>query len=159
VFVRRIRRTGPGRFELSLSAEERGLLRELPVQLASLLANAPDDPSLRRLFPPAYADDPSADAEYQRLMHAELAAKHRDALALLAETAGRDELGADELHAWLAALNDLRLALGTRLGVTEELYEEELDADDPAAAELRVYLYLTWLQEQVVEAAADDASR
>ena len=158
MFARAVERTGPGRFELRLSAEERRLLRELPVQLASLLAEAPDDPSLRRLFPPAYADDADADAEYHQLMHAELAGQHRDALAVLAETADRDEVGAEELHAWLAALNDLRLVLGTRLGVTEELYEQELDADDPAAAELGVYLYLTSLQEQVVEAAARDAA-
>ena len=31
------------------------------------------------------------------------------------------ELDADEAQAWLGALNDARLALGTRLGVTEDL--------------------------------------
>jgi hypothetical protein len=50
-------------------------------------------------------------------------------------------------------LNDLRLVLGTRLDVTEEM-DFDLDPSDPSAAELAVYAYLSWLQEQLVEALA-----
>jgi len=77
----------------------------------------------------------------------------REALRLLAETAARDRLTAEELDAWLRALTDLRLALGTRLEVTEETYEREIDPRDPEAYELSVFAYLSWLQEQAVEAA------
>ncbi len=72
---------------------------------------------------------------------------------MLAETAARDRLTAEELDAWLRALTDLRLALGTRLEVTEETYEREIDPRDPEAYELSVFAYLSWLQEQAVEAA------
>jgi hypothetical protein len=151
---RPIERTRDGGFRLRLSPEERELLRGLPAQLRSLLEREPDDPSLRRLFPPAYEDDAEGEAEYRRLLHGELLAGHREALAVLERTAGQERLGRDELEAWLGALNDLRLVLGTRLDVSEEVYEQELDPLDPEASELALYAYLTWLQEHTVAAAA-----
>jgi hypothetical protein len=150
--LRAVERTPDGQVALRLSAAERDLLRGLPGQLRSLLDSGSDDPSLRRLFPPAYAEDEQAEAEYRGLMHADLLERHREALTVLERTADSDKLDAAEVDSWLAALNDLRLVLGTRLDVTEELYESEMDPDD---AELSVYLYLTWLQEQLVEAAAE----
>ena len=61
-------------------------------------------------------------------------------------------LTAEELAAWLRGLNELRLVLGTRLDVTEETdFELELDSSE-RGHELAVYAYLTWLQEQFVEA-------
>jgi hypothetical protein len=152
---RPIERTRKGDFRLRLSEAERELLQALPTELIELLGADPDDPSLRRLRPSAYEDDPGAEDEYRRLMADELQAGHRDALRVLAETAARDRLTAEELDAWLRALTDLRLALGTRLGVTEETYELELDPRDPGTYELSVFAYLSWLQEQAVEAALD----
>jgi hypothetical protein len=149
-----IERTQEGDFRLSLTAGERELLRTLPAELRSLLADEPDDPSLRRLRPPAYEDDPEGESEYGRLMHAELLGGRLEALRTLEATAERDRLSEEELRAWLGALNDLRLVLGTRLGVTEEIYEQELDPRDPEARELALYAYLTWLQEHAVAAAA-----
>lgn len=145
-------RTAEG-FALSLSHEERELLRSLETQLVSLLADEPADPSLRRLFPPAYEDDDRAESDYRELMQGDLAESHREALAVVGQTVDSDHLAEEEAHSWLAALNSLRLALGTRLGVTEELYEE-FDPRGPDAPALGVYLYLTWLQEQFVEALA-----
>jgi Domain of unknown function (DUF2017) len=154
VFRPRIERTRRGDFRVELSREERELLRTLPSQLRSLLASDPDDPGLRRLFPPAYPDDADGEAEYRRLVHGELLEGRRAALETLEDTAGRDRLSEEELDAWIAAVNDLRLVLGTRLGVTEEVYDRELDPSDPRSPELAVYGYLSWLQEQLVEAAA-----
>jgi Domain of unknown function (DUF2017) len=150
-----VERTPAGDFLLRLSREERRLLAELPVALRSLLDDDPGDPSLRRLFPPAHEADEEAESEYRTLMHDELLEGRRAALATLERTAGSEVLSEEELHAWLRALNDLRLVLGTRLGVTEETYTEELDPADPHADELAVYGYLTWLQDQLVSAGAD----
>ena len=86
-------------------------------------------------------------------MQRELEDGRRQALTLLVETASRDRLTAEELDAWLRALTDLRLALGTRLEVTEDTYDRDIDPRDPAAYELSVFAYLSWLQEQAVEAA------
>lgn len=154
MFQPRIERTREGDLRVRLSQAERDLLRDLPAELRRLLELNPEDPSARRLFPPAYEGDQDAEQEYRRLMRDELLAGRREALRVLEETADRERLTREELDAWLGALNDLRLVLGTRLGVTEELYEEALDPEDPQARETALYVYLTWLQEQLVEAAA-----
>lgn len=154
MFQPRIERTREGDLRVRLSQAERDLLRDLPAELRRLLEVNPEDPSARRLFPPAYEGDQDAEQEYRRLMRDELLAGRREALRVLEETADRERLTREELDAWLGALNDLRLVLGTRLGVTEELYEEALDPEDPQARETALYVYLTWLQEQLVEAAA-----
>jgi hypothetical protein len=57
----------------------------------------------------------------------------------------------DEAGAWLGALNDLRLALGVRLGITED-FEGDIDPSDPRAPALHILSYLGWLEENLVEA-------
>jgi hypothetical protein len=154
VFVRKpIERTRKGDYRLRLSEPERELLRDLSAQLLALLAADPADPSLRRLRPTAYEDDPEAEDEFRRLQDGELLEGRRGTLELLAGTVERDHLTAEELDAWLRALTDLRLAVGTRLDVTEETYASEIDPRDPRAWELSVFAYLSWLQEAAVEAA------
>ena len=114
--------------------------------------HAPDDPVLSRLLPSAYRDDDAAAADFRRYTDAELReGKRGDAKALLAslpEGKGRVELDRDQCDRWLGALNDMRLALGTALGVTED--EEEPDEDDPRWQPLQVYGWLGWLQESLL---------
>lgn len=155
LFHRPIERTRQGDFRLRLSAAERALLRDLPGELLALLDADPADAALRRLRPSAYEDDPEADDEFRRLTDGELAESRREALRTVADTAERDRLTAEELDSWLRALTDLRLALGTRLDVTEDTYAREIDPRDPQAYELSVFAYLSWLQEAAVEAAMD----
>ena len=149
-----IERTPDGDFRLRLPQVERDLLRHLRAELEQMLDATPEDPSLRRLFPPAY-DEEADESEYRRLMRDELLGGRRRTLQVLEETAGHDRLTAEEAQAWLTALNDLRLVLGTRLDVSEETFLDGLDPDDPRAPELALYAYLSWLQEQLVEAIAD----
>jgi hypothetical protein len=148
---RRIERTADGSYALRLPEEERELLRFLPAELRSLLKAEPDNPGLRRLFPPAY-DDEQDEAAFQELMGNELLDGRRRALDVLAETAKAERLTAEEAQVWLTALNDLRLVLGTRLDVSDESLLEDLAEDDPRAPDLALYAYLSWLQEQLVEA-------
>ncbi len=63
-----------------------------------------------------------------------------------------DRLTEDELVGWLGALNNLRLVLGTRLDVTEDLDFELLEPDDDRRPAFALYHYLTWLQDEVVTA-------
>jgi len=67
IFSKPVRRTRGGRFAVSLSPDERTVLRRLPADLKAMLAE-PDDPSLRRLFPAAYQDDADKEQEFRRLM-------------------------------------------------------------------------------------------
>ena len=148
-----IERTETGDFLLRLGPEERGLLRRLSAELEELLAAEPEDPSLRRLRPRAYEDE-EVENEFRSLMGSELESLRLENLRGLAETAGRDRLDAEELDRWLAALNDLRLVLGTRLDVTEDQFADGFDPSAPHAYELAVYAFLTWLQEAAIEAAS-----
>ena len=144
-----------GAVELRLSRDERSLLAGLLAELRALLDGAPGDPSLRRLFPPAY-DEEDDERGYRELMGDELLDGRLAALELVAETLDRDRLSAEEADTWLRALNDLRLVLGTRLDVQEDTFATELRSDDPRAPALAVYAYLSWIQEQLVEALSSD---
>jgi hypothetical protein len=139
-----------GAILVRLSAEERSLLVELARELRLQLGGEAGDPSLRRLFPPAYEDEED-ERVYRELAGGELLEGRREALDLLAATAERDRLSAQEADAWLRALNDLRLVLGTRLDVQEGTL-----LDEPRTPELAVYGYLSWLQELLVAALSEE---
>jgi hypothetical protein len=128
------------------------MLRTLPAQLRSLLDS--NDPALERLFPPPFADDPKGNADYDRMVRNDLLAHRRSALDIMEATMDAHRLDEDQMAAWLGALNDLRLVLGTRLDVTEDMDPDDLSDDDPRAPSLVLYYYLGWLEEQVVEALA-----
>jgi len=148
---RQIERARDGSYRLRLSAAERELLRTAPAELEVLL-DEPANPDLRRLFPHAY-EDADAQDEYATLIGDELVDGRRRALATIRATAGNDRLTADEAEAWLTGLNALRLVLGTRLDVREE-EPAHVDPSDPRAYDWAVYYYLSFLQEQLVDAMA-----
>jgi hypothetical protein len=123
-----------------------------------------------RLFPDAYRADDEAASEFRRFTERGLreskAATAATVLASLATAedlapdsaeAGeklRIELDGDQSQAWLRTLTDLRLALGTRLGVTEDDQDTwlALDENDPRRHVHDVYDWLGWVQETLVRA-------
>jgi len=64
------------------------------------------------------------------------------------DTGDRRPLTDDEQEAWLVALTDLRLAMGVRLGVTDETFDAFPNPNDPAQWPLAVLHYLGSLQEK-----------
>ncbi|MCZ7588437.1 MAG: DUF2017 domain-containing protein [Gaiella sp.] len=155
---RGIDRRRDGSFRVRLPPEERDVLASLPAQLREALTSG--EPTLYRLFPPAFTDDDAANAEYARLVGATLLEGKLQALSELERTAHAESLTDVELLTWLGALESLRLVLGTQLDVTEESYGP-LDRDDPDAPRLALYHWLSWLQEEVVHAlsaALEDAA-
>jgi hypothetical protein len=147
---RRIELEPDGRYRLQLPADERQVLRSLSAQLLELLGT--DDPSLARLFPPAYTDDEQANEEFGQLVRGELLDGKVAALRVVAATADADLLDEAQLNAWLGALESLRLVLGTQLDVNEGTYAFDLDPSDPRTPAYALYGYLSWLQEQAVDA-------
>ncbi|MFC9388997.1 DUF2017 domain-containing protein [Streptomyces venezuelae] len=141
--------------------------------LAALFAEGPSkppsDPALKRLFPDAYGDDSeelrAAASDFRRYTENDLRARKReDALvvvrvldSLSAEAAGGGgavlKLTPDESRAWLGALNDLRLTIGTRLDVKDDDGEQlyRLPDSDPRKPMVMAYLWLGALQESLVE--------
>lgn len=146
---RGIDRRRDGSYRVRLPADERDVLAALPGQLRDAIAAG--EPTLFRLFPPAFTDDAAANADYARLVGTTLRDGKLRALAELERTAHAESLTDEQLHAWLGALESLRLALGTQLDVTEQSYGP-LDRGDPDAPRLALYHWLSWLQEEVVAA-------
>ncbi|HEU4867110.1 MAG TPA: DUF2017 family protein [Actinomycetota bacterium] len=151
----RIARLGPGRFALEIPKPERRLLRNLLPDLGYLVETR--DPDTKRLFPAAYHDDPEKEAEYQRLMAGDLAAGRLAAIETVEKTIDEPEIDLPALERWMEAINSLRLVLGTRLEVGEDL--PMLEVDDPDAPAYAVYEYLGWLMEQAVRAMSEDLAQ
>ncbi|MET7574163.1 DUF2017 domain-containing protein [Streptomyces sp. NPDC005492] len=148
--------------------------------LAELFAEGPSeppaDPVLRRLFPDAYTDPEQApdspqdaeeklahSAEFRRFTENDLrAGKRENALAVVRTldslTPSGDggavlKLTPDESRQWLGSLNDLRLAIGSRLDITDEDDTDDLyrlPDEDPRKPMVMAYLWLGGLQETLV---------
>jgi hypothetical protein len=125
----------------------------------------PDDATLRRLLPDFYrADDNESDpraaadslnAALRSLHEPEIIEAKRVAAQQLLDTipdqGGRLELTEEQANSWIAAVNDIRLALGVMLDVGPN-GPDRLPADDAMAGQLSVYQWLTVLQEYLVMA-------
>ncbi|MGD9622697.1 MAG: DUF2017 domain-containing protein [Mycolicibacterium sp.] len=129
----------------------------------------PQDDTMKRLLPDFYRaqDEPGAQGAAASLnsalrgLHepAIIDAKHLAARRLLDTIpagGGKFELTEDDAHAWAAAVNDLRLALGTMLDIGAD-GPERLPADHPMAGHLDVYQWLTVLQEYLVLSLIDES--
>jgi hypothetical protein len=137
-----------------LDKAERRLLSDLIDSMLELLEDGDrDDPAVDRLFPDAYGSEAEARA-WHDLVGDELQRNKVSSLQSVkgALRRGRIELEDAELQVWLSALNDVRLAMGARLEVTEEMMGAELGDDDPRAPTLAVLHWLGWLQESMLQA-------
>ncbi len=146
-----------GRLRLQLDPVETEVLANLLGELSAVVQDdAADDAVVKRLFPAAYPDDDTAQADYRSMTEASL----RDERVRRIE-ACVDDLDAggvrgsdldladpDDFRRWLQTLNDLRLAIGTRIGVTEDDPPEQDDDLQPRV----LYHWLTALQDCLVTA-------
>jgi hypothetical protein len=151
----RVRRTRKGVYKVDLPDDERDVLRQLLPQLRQLLdTDDPDDGRMRRLFPPAYAEeaDVEAEAEYQRFMREELLASRLSAIEAVEGSIEATELSEQELMSWMGSVNSLRLVLGTMLDVSEELDIVTLPDDMPDVESYALYAYLSSLLGEIVDA-------
>ena len=148
-----VERAGSGAVVV-LDKSERKLLADLIDSMLELLDNGGrDDPAVERLFPDAYGSEAEARA-WHDLVGDELQRNKVSALQSVkgALTHRRIELDESDTQVWLSALNDVRLAIGARLEVTEEMMGTELARDDPRAPTLAVLHWLGWLQESMLQA-------
>ena len=110
-------------------------------------------------FPQSRLDpSPEEAEEWTAMVHPDLLRQRLDALELLNTSLARATehkkmheiaLSPDDVQAWLGVLNDTRLVLGTRLGVTED--EPEFDLDAPEARGYAIYYWLTALQGDLID--------
>jgi hypothetical protein len=126
-------------------------------------SSPPEDDTLKRLLPDFYraqTDHPAGSGTMESLNNAlrslhepEIIDAKREAAQRVLDTCPQDggkfELTEDDAHAWAAAVNDVRLALGTMLDIGPG-GPERLSSDHPMAGHLDVYQWLTVLQEYLV---------
>jgi hypothetical protein len=118
----------------------------------------PDDPIMARLLPNAYRDDEAAAGEFRRYtergLRAGKVASARTVLDTLPEDGGRVLLTEEQGQAWLRSINDIRLALGVKLEVSEDQDEmlARVEKGGPDAAGLGIYDWLSLLQTTLVQA-------
>jgi len=149
----------------NLIAEVRQMLggraEETPADELSILTGIrtgpttrPTDRVLARLLPDFTTEDADLAAGL-RSLHEPALIEAKDAAAALVletlpESGGKVALTAEQADSWLAALNDVRLALGTALDVSEDM-PDELPPDDPRAEHMGVYHWLTFVQDSLVQ--------
>ena len=143
-----------GALDVTLSEPEVELVGSVAQQMEQVLEAPEQTLHTERLFPPAYKDDPDAQAEFARLMTGDLLDGKRRAVASVVATLARGavkrggwrvRLSADEAQDWLAVLNDARLTLGSRLD------DRDVDPDAPDAIAHEIFRYLGYLEEYLVE--------
>jgi hypothetical protein len=142
-----------------LDPAEAGIVGLLLDQLEQLLSadedDVSDDPVLTRLFPDGHRGDREMAADYRELTESSLRSGKADDLATVRATlpadGGEVRLDPDQAGAWLRTSNDLRLALGTRIGITEDSEPPE-EVVDEEGQQLAVYYWLTALQGSLVDA-------
>jgi hypothetical protein len=118
------------------------------------------DPVLQRLFPNPYPHDPAAASDFRRFTARDMKTKKiTEAQVVLSqlEQTGQGavdvRIGPEEVDAWLRTLTSVRLAVATRLGITDaETAEQlaELPDDDPRAFMLSVYDWLGFAEETLL---------
>lgn len=166
--TRAFKASGAG-IRMLLDPAEVELLAKLHDGLAtSLDSDDVSDPVVRRLFPDPIQNDPQANGELYELLHDDLLASRREALSQLMSIVGRGnhhrgkirvELVDDEPHIVLSVLNDIRLAIGARIGIGGPDFDA---TDEQIEYRLAIMNHLGWLQEQllaIVDPAAVDDER
>ena len=148
-----------GVIELRLRDDEIDALSLMRGLLTSV-GHQEGDPAAERLSVAAYPEDAEAQAEYGRLMAPELDRQRgRDRAAVTSSLeAARDgpvNLTTDEAESWLMVINEARLALAARLGIEQEGWGETKDEQSPPVPAMVLLVYLTGVQDDLIEALGD----
>ncbi len=162
----RVKRTKRG-VVMSFEPTEVAILEDLVGQVrTALTGGVPDhgsDPIRDRLFPRAYVDptEDRAERDFQSVVHDDLVQAKSAAIEALVTGlhSHRTKKGGSEItldpagmETWLGALNDVRLALGAAIGLTDDRDPDaDLDPDDPRAAVFVVLDWLGYLQSELLD--------
>ncbi len=138
-----------GRVQVRLDEEERAALlaslERLEAHISRALATTPR----------AY-DDEVMQAEYDRWVRPEIERGYEADLDVIRDSlsAGEEVLVLTEaqVYAWLRGFNQLRLAAGSLLGISEDGWEAEATDAVRTSPEFGMLMVLGWIQEELVAA-------
>ena len=168
-----------GALRWRMRVDEHALLVALLQDLDEALDGPTDDPVVERLFPPAVEGDTDEDDQLRTLIAAELLMRRHEAISALLDVLRRAEpapddaaspvpvvavagadramprvdvsLVDDEPAMMLSVLNDVRLALASRIGLTAVELPQLLDeSDERGHAVLATIDHLAYFQMQLL---------
>jgi len=139
------------RLVIDFDQQEAELLVLLARQLEQFVDDRAEqvDPLVRRLFPEAYRDDPDAAAEFRRYTRDALRSYKTagaDAVATALTATPSVELDRADADRWARTLTDIRLMVGTRIGLEDD------DSEVPEGLVGEIYDWLTELQGGIIAA-------
>jgi hypothetical protein len=146
---------------MNLAPDVQAMLVHMFGELRDVLTTGDsNEPTLQRLFPVAYHQDPESNEEYQRLMRSELVASRLAAISRAVEVIDTAQnqapiLTSGDMSQFMQSLNAIRLLLGTMLDVSEDddlPGHSDLEDDDPRLVQHHLYAYLGWLLEGSITA-------
>jgi Domain of unknown function (DUF2017) len=142
---------------MRLDEAEADLLRRLTAEMETLLVTegGESDAVMDRLFPDAY-ESPEDESAFREIVGDDLHKHKIDALTEVRKALGRRggatiAFSEGDPGTWLTVLTDLRLAIGSKLGVTEETMSQDLDLDQPTNSSMLVLHWLGWMQESILQ--------
>lgn len=154
---------GPVELVWSVPTQLHELLLQLLDELDEAIDGPTDDPVVQRLFPRAVEGEDDADTEFRMLLAGDLLLRRHEAIRhcrrVLRNGTERHRrhvvevtMEDDEPAMMLAILNDIRLALGARVGTTAVELRQLVDEDDVEARRaLEAMDLLAWCQMQLLE--------
>jgi hypothetical protein len=155
------RRNRRGGIVVLFGSAEATMLLHVIDQLRSALTDSPDSAVMQRLFPRAYLDptEDRRESEFSAFVVPDLMRTRLDRLdvmttALADVVAGNGDVVLDDATAagWMATINDVRLALGVAVDITEDLDLDDLEPSDARFASMQFYTLLSWMLDELVDA-------
>lgn len=141
IFRRPFKLVDQSTISINLPEQVQDLLLSLVGQLRELLL-VDDGDEIRRLYPTAYPDDDEHEEEYRSMVHDQLLMARLDAIETVEATVAAETMSLEQADQWMTTINEVRLVLGTKLDVGENVVPD-IDPDDPDAASHAIYQVLT----------------
>ncbi len=138
-----------GRIQVRLDQQERAALLDIVGRLEATV------PAALAASRPAY-EDAAMQSEFDRWVRPDLDQGMESDNEVVREclASGDDVLVLTEMqvHAWLRSFNQLRLAAGNTLGITDDGWESDANAGTRGRPEFGMLMALGWLQEELISA-------
>ena len=135
--------------EVRLETGIRELLTRVSGELREILL-VNDGEIVKRLYPPAYPDDPKSNEAFDELVKDKLLMQRLDAIDRFEETIDTETMDIELADVWMNTINQARLVLGTQLDVSED--DQAIDPEDPEASGRMIYQVLSYVLEELTRA-------